>query len=358
MDRRIAEGLEAKRRRLGEPGGRPPFGFKRDGGKPPCLVEVPDRINLVQAMYRWAAEGLTDREVAARSGLRKTHVSEILTNPIYTGVVRDGRRSAVIDDLLWEHVREQRARHAHRHPGPTTCRQYLWAGLLECRACGRRLTGHGARYRHVEACEAFRAARPGGTDPRHKGDSYGAAVCDDIAPRALAHIAANAALVAEVEDAVGQLPDQFRLAGIRRERQRAMQRLGEDRDTAAWRATMDRLDREEAEAQAVDRPPVTSREIAESLGDLRELFGDAEPATQHRIAAALFDRVEALGPSEIWLYPSVEAEARGWAAAMSGEFRIESRNGRGERYCAVMSDAGAVVRFVRETVARERTHTA
>jgi len=39
-----------------------------------------------------------------------------------------------------------------------------------------------------------------------------------------------------------------------------------------------------------------------------------------------------LGPNEVWLYPSVEAEARGWAAAMSGEFRVEGRkNGRGER---------------------------
>jgi hypothetical protein len=31
------------------------------------------------------------------------------------------------------------------------------------------------------------------------------------------------------------------------------------------------------------------------------------------------------------VHPRVEAEARGWAAAMAGEFRIESTNGRGER---------------------------
>src|SRR5665647_1524473 len=38
----------------------------------------------------------------------------------------------------------------------------------------------------------------------------------------------------------------------------------------------------------------------------------------------------------------------GWSAAMTGEFRVEERKtGRGERICAVMSDAGAVVRFVR-----------
>ena len=39
-----------------------------------------------------------------------------------------------------------------------------------------------------------------------------------------------------------------------------------------------------------------------------------------------------LGPNEVWLYPSVEAEARGWAAAMSGAFRMELRQtGRVER---------------------------
>ena len=39
-----------------------------------------------------------------------------------------------------------------------------------------------------------------------------------------------------------------------------------------------------------------------------------------------------LGPNEVWLYPSVEAEARGWAAAMSGEVKLDVRKtGRGER---------------------------
>lgn len=35
--------------------------------------------------------------------------------------------------------------------------------------------------------------------------------------------------------------------------------------------------------------------------------------------------MEVLGPNEVWLYPSVEAEARGWAAAMSGEFQVQER---------------------------------
>jgi hypothetical protein len=68
--------------------------------------------------------------------------------------------------------------------------------------------------------------------------------------------------------------------------------------------------------------------------------------------------MEVLRPNEVWLYPSLEAEERGWAAAMSGEFRMKERQtGRGERISPVMSDAGAVVRFVnaRDTIKSERT---
>ena len=141
----------------------------------------------------------------------------------------------------------------------------------------------------------------------------------------LAHVATNAALIAEVEGAIedrlSNQPDEFRLARIRRERQQATRRLEADRDAVAWATTWERLDREEAEAHAVDAPRLTYHEVAESLADLQCLFADAEPATQHRIMQALFEQVEVLGPNEVWLYPSVEAEARGWAAAMSGEFR-------------------------------------
>ena len=128
------------------------------------------------------------------------------------------------------------------------------------------------------------------------------------------------------------MPDQFRLARIRRERQQATRRLEADRDVTAWKVTMERLDREEAEAQPAVAPCMTAREIAESLADLQTLYADAEPATKHRIVQALFEQVDVLGPNEVWLYPSVEAEARGWAAAISGEFRVEERKtGRGER---------------------------
>jgi DNA invertase Pin-like site-specific DNA recombinase len=83
MAKRQREGHAAKRG-VGEPGGRPPFGFRRErrDDKPPVLAEVPERIDLVRTMFRWAAEGLTDREIASRAGLVKSHVAEVMTNQI------------------------------------------------------------------------------------------------------------------------------------------------------------------------------------------------------------------------------------------------------------------------------------
>jgi hypothetical protein len=68
-------------------------------------------------------------------------------------------------------------------------------------------------------------------------------------------------------------------------------------------------------------------------------------AGPRRTVQALFDQVEILGPAQIWLYPSVEAEARGWAAAMTGEFIVESTNGRGERDSPATTDLPITMRL-------------
>jgi len=292
---------------------------------------------VVRAIFHMAAEGLADREVAQRTDLKKSHVAEILTNSFYVRVIRDGhRRAAVIDEGLWSQVQDLRAGHSRRHPGPVSYRCYVWSGLIQCRSCGRRIIGHSDRYRHTDACAAFRGAKPGGADGRGLGDSYAADTFDRIVPRALAHVSANAALIAEVEAAVTRqvvpAPNQFALARIRRDRQQATRRLETDCDVGAWKAAWDRLAQEEAVVEAAAREPESALTVAEVLADLRGMYDDAEPETKHRIAQALFDKAEVLGPTEVWLHPSIEAEERGWAAAMSGEFRVELRQtGRGER---------------------------
>ncbi len=352
MAKRQREGHAAKRR-TGEPGGKPPFGFSREG-TPPILVELPERIDLVRQIFRWAASGLTDREVAERAQLRKTHVSELLSNDFYAGVLSDGtrREPAVIDATLWAQVQEQRSRHARRHPGPVSYRVYPLSGLVVCRACRRRLTGHGGRYRHVEACPEFRAARLGDNrDGRVKGDSYAASVFEGPVRESLSRLSANRALLTEVQTSVaaqagGAGPDQPALVRIARNRREAAERLTRDRDVIRWQAETERLDAEEEGARSAASAAVNAREVADYLADLPGLYDAAEPATKKRILQALFARVEVLGPNQLWLVPSAEAEARGLGPLFTGEFRTKVRQtGRGERDSPATNDLPITMRL-------------
>jgi DNA invertase Pin-like site-specific DNA recombinase len=364
MAKRQREGHAAKRR-SGEPGGKPPFGFRREG-KPPILVEMPERIAIVRKVFELSASGLTDRDVAERVGLQKTHTSELLTSKFYAGELSDGthREPPVIDPDLWAQVQEQRSHHARRHPGPVSYRLYRLGGLLVCRSCRRRLIGHGGRYRHTPACPEFREARPHGADRRIRGESYTGRTYDQPVREAIGRLSANRALISEVKaavtsEAVGAGPDQLALVRVARLRREAGERAIRDRNYARLASEMVRLDGEEAAARAATRSAISTREVEEYLADLPALYDGAEPETQKRILRALFKRVEVLGPNRMWLVPSAEAEARGFGPAFAGEFRTEvSQTGRGERNCAVMSDAGAVVRFVRAGRPRRQSRRA
>ena len=138
----------------------------------------------------------------------------------------------------------------------------------------------------------------------------------------------QAAVTAE---AAGVGPDQLALARIARLRREAAERVTRDRDYIRLRAEMDRLDVEEVTARVATRAAICAREVEEYLADLPGLYDSAEPSTQKRILQALFERVEVLGPNQLWLVPSAEAEARGLGPLFTGAFRTKVRqSGRGE----------------------------
>ena len=89
------------------------------------------------------------------------------------------------------------------------------------------------------------------------------------------------------------------------------------------------------------------------------LWAKTSDAGRHAIAEATFERIDVLGVTDTFTL-TAHAKARGWDAAFgAGVVCVkEGQSGRGERNCAVMSDVGAVVRFVRENAAREHAHTA
>jgi DNA invertase Pin-like site-specific DNA recombinase len=328
-------------RRKGEPGGHAPFGFVRvrpEENKPKVLVEVPEDVATVRTMYTMAATGLTDRQIAQHVGRKKTWVAEVLTNPIYRGELTDGsqRRLPLVTIDLWNRVQEQRSRYARRHTGNVTKRTYPLSGLLFCRGCGRAITGHCDRYRHVDACDGWRASKPADANPRNRGESYAREMLEFVVPTALASIKVSAALLAETQAAVAALapqPDHYSLARVATERRAATERFLVDRDMAALTRAMESLDRQEAAALATNITVPTPSEIAAHLSDLPGLYAMASDTTRQSIARALFERVEALGPERYWLHPSAEARQEGWIAAMTGDFsaEVQLRAGRGER---------------------------
>ena len=76
------------------------------------------------------------------------------------------------------------------------------------------------------------------------------------------------------------------------------------------------------------------------------------------LAEPLFERIEALGFRQATLWLTHTAISHGFAAVIPERLELTVGYGRGERNCAVMSDAGAVVRFVREPGADDRVRTA
>lgn len=98
-------------------------------------------------------------------------------------------------------------------------------------------------------------------------------------------------------------------------------------------------------------PRLTHHAVAEALIDLQLLFQRSQTSTQRRLAQALFVHVEVLGPGRVWLHPSDEVVALGWATTMTGEFAAPLRqSGRGERGSASLTHLRVRPRLVLENV--------
>ena len=177
LSKRVSEGYAAKRRRLGVPGGnKMPYGLVREG-KPSVLRVDEEQAAVVMKAYQLAATGSTDWEVAAQTGLAKTHVSEVLTNPIYAGRLRTGEPAAIapiVDPSLWSTVQTRRERRRTRTPGRIVKGRY--ALRLCCAGCGKYLFGDVGRYRHPAAhlrgVPGGEAGRPLSTCPQPRGHRH------------------------------------------------------------------------------------------------------------------------------------------------------------------------------------------
>ncbi|MEW6223237.1 MAG: recombinase family protein [Chloroflexota bacterium] len=334
--RRVREGYAAKRATQADPGGRPPFGLRRDPGTK--LIEPdPERLAAARRIFELAAERLTDRDVAAATGVPLHTIRGMLTSPLYVGRLRTGERAhwaPVVDPALWEEVQASRARRRTRDGRPGRRRDYALT-MLHCAACGRHLIGDTGRYRHPEPCAAFTAGR---REPRRRlrgqrkampGHSYRADEYEAIVRDILAAVSLGSDRIAAV---VGEMrapePNRLALARIGRERDAAVARYRRDRDARALEATMAALDAQEAEARSGEpAPALEPAEVIAYLGDLPRLWDEA-PKGRRGLSEALFERIDVLGLRRMHLEPTPSAIAAGLVEAFAS---ASAGYGRGER---------------------------
>jgi DNA invertase Pin-like site-specific DNA recombinase len=348
LSKRVGEGYRTKRRRLGVPGGnRAPFGIVREG-HPSILRIDEERAAIVLRAYELAAGGCTDWEVAVQVGLAKTHVSEVLTNPIYMGQLRTGEPAgiaAIVEPGLWSAVQTARERRRTRTPGRIVKRNY--ALRLRCIGCGRFLYGDIGRYRHpAPTCEAFLAARPmvprrrrKAPDTRIKGHSYDQAWYEEAVGRLLSEIGGlddrTITEIVRLHALYRPRADELALARIERAREDAARLLSKNRDVTAWQATMGRLDAEAVLARApVERQRLTPVEIVDYLRSLPLLWADSGPDARQAIVMAIFARLDVLGFQRLEYELTSEAIDLGLHAALPPILELNRQIGefgRGER---------------------------
>jgi hypothetical protein len=199
-------------------------------------------------MIELAAAGHSDYEVAMAVGRKPKWVAEILTNPIYIGLLRDGSNSAVgpvVDAANWEVVQARRQARRTRAPGQVR-RTSEYALRVRCIGCGEYLFGDTGRYRHPRpVCEEFMAAAPEAVPVRGRhaktaGHSYPKEWYEGLAEVLLRRAGAasdelvRAVIAARSPDSAA--PNEVALARIARDRDEATRRLTETRDVVAWQA--------------------------------------------------------------------------------------------------------------------------
>ncbi len=364
LSRRIREGYAGKRAKRRDPGGHPPFGFRRDAGK--LLEPDPELLPAVCRVFELSASGLADRSVAAAAGLPVDTVRGVLTSPLYLGRLRDGGPAnwgPLVPPELAERARAGRSRRATNTGRPADPRRPYALDMLQCAACGRRLTGDTGYYRHREPCPEFVAARPEHRGRgRTNGHAYRMELYEQVVEGLLGEVALGAPALAAV---VGRVatgptgPDPAALDRVERDRERALARYRKDRDAAALDRAMRELDREEEAAKRQQSDPGVPADVAvRYLRDLPETWRRAEGGRGRQLlAGALFERIEVLGIREATVYLTPEAARHGFAAAIPGEVGI-SVNGRGERSRASTNDLPIRMRLAESPMPLELVRSA
>jgi site-specific DNA recombinase len=154
---RKAERHRAKHQQIAEaggwPGGRVPFGYRKDGKS---LRVEPSEARMLRDAASRILSGETLRSVADRLGrdprtARRTLMNEAIAGRrVYKGQEMRAAWDPILDVRTWRKVCAVLSDPARTTPGPRP--RYLLSGLAVCGSCGANLKGHPQRGHRAYSC--------------------------------------------------------------------------------------------------------------------------------------------------------------------------------------------------------------
>ena len=323
MGYKIADGYKAKWHKYDDPPGKAPLGYSREGDSS-LLAINPATMPLVVRMFeRYALRTMSLDELAGEFGLNRYRIADVLSNPIYKGIVRYKGASKyradlrAISDNLFEQA--QAAGEARKRAGgpARSERVDLLSGLLMCAGCGARIgrDGYGGKKfdkqqrRHRKPCNAW------GEQERYFSERW-------LLPLTaqLEQINTSDGTVAAILRALEAPPlpaDDLAAKRIERERDALYRKYRSGALSGAEYVAADEgLQQAAGAVETALEPTLTPDEVIAYLRDLPSVFADADDRERSDYLHAVYQRVEVLGPMFTRVTLTPHAEAHGLALAL------------------------------------------
>jgi DNA invertase Pin-like site-specific DNA recombinase len=338
LGKRIREGYAAKFRRLADPGGHAPLGFRRTTERPQTLeVDPATIVRAVGLFERYASATVSIDELARENGMNDRSLNDTLKNPIYNGwVKRKGEQAPAawrdpppVDDALWGRVQALLAART-RGGGPRRLDEPdPLRGLLRC-VCGSTLRSSGFMGQRRRRVHSVQPCPDGVVQKNWATDTWLIPLEAQIRGLRLDDqaIASIVEALARPEAAVVPID---RTRNDRRRRQLALDvaagRMGERAFLAAIRGL------HEEEARIAERARTRDGvDAARAIGYIRNFassWAKARPPTRATMVQALYEEVVVRGAEFVSVRLTPEAYANGLAVALPQEVLVPALPTRG-----------------------------
>lgn len=326
LGKRVREGYGAKFRRLAQPGGRPPLGFRWVGERPRIMEIDPEAMPRVVAMFeRYAVGTVSIEQLAVEFTLHPDQIKDLLRNPIYNGWVRrhgetapaPWRSNPPVNDALWQRTVDIRARRTHGGGPKVPGRVDSLSKIIRC-ACGASLKGWGmVRGKH-------RRLHVGPCSEGVEKTLWATETWEPWVLSQLSQLRVDDKTIADVVAALrsaepAQMPNLDRVRVERARRELAMQmadgRISPEDFVARLNAMPVPEEPTEAVDVAPDRAVARLRDFAGTWATLDDM-GDSGRQLRADLVASVYDEITVRGDEFVSLRLTPSAYAHGFALAL------------------------------------------